>query len=181
MTTASRRSFLAGLLAAGMAPQASWADTGNPAFLAAGKTADDRFLLAGLDTAGNILFRHPLPARGHALIQADCLEWLKRERGRYDLIFLAPPTFSNSKRMRETLDIQRDHGTLVRDSMGLLAPGGVTIFSTNYRRFEMDVALAEEFDVEDVGAKTLPKDFERRPRIHNTWKITRRPESARKG
>lgn len=66
MTTASRRSFLAGLLAAGMAPQASWADTGNPAFLAAGKTADDRFLLAGLDTAGDILFRHPLPARGHA-------------------------------------------------------------------------------------------------------------------
>ncbi len=66
MTTASRRSFLAGLLAAGMAPQASWADTGNPAFLAAGKTADDRFFLAGLDTAGDILFRHPLPARGHA-------------------------------------------------------------------------------------------------------------------
>ncbi|ATG42711.1 putative protein in bacteria [Phaeobacter piscinae] len=66
MAGPSRRGFLAGLLAAGMAPQASWADIGDPAYLAAGKSPDGRFLLAGLDHAGGILFRHPLPARGHA-------------------------------------------------------------------------------------------------------------------
>ncbi|MFV1527913.1 MULTISPECIES: DUF1513 domain-containing protein [unclassified Phaeobacter] len=66
MAGPSRRGFLAGLLAAGMAPQASWADLGHPAYLAAGKTPDGRFLLAGLDRGGAILFRHALPARGHA-------------------------------------------------------------------------------------------------------------------
>ncbi|KII13624.1 DUF1513 domain-containing protein [Phaeobacter sp. S60] len=66
MAGPSRRGFLAGLLAAGMAPQASWADLGDPAYLSAGKSSDGRFLLAGLNHAGGILFRHPLPARGHA-------------------------------------------------------------------------------------------------------------------
>ncbi|WP_291729560.1 DUF1513 domain-containing protein [Leisingera sp. F5] len=63
---ASRRGFLAGLLAAGLAPQASWASAGSPAFLSAGKDAGGAFLLAGLTEDGEVLFRHPLPARGHA-------------------------------------------------------------------------------------------------------------------
>ncbi|MEL0437032.1 DUF1513 domain-containing protein [Phycobacter sp. K97] len=62
----SRRGFLAGLLAAGMAPAASWADLGTPAFLSAGKAADGRYLLAGLTEAGEILFTRDIPARGHA-------------------------------------------------------------------------------------------------------------------
>ncbi|MFS4582506.1 DUF1513 domain-containing protein [Phaeobacter sp. C3_T13_0] len=66
MAGPSRRGFLAGLLAAGMAPQASWADLDHPDYLSAGKATDGRFLLAGLDRNGTILFRHPLPARGHA-------------------------------------------------------------------------------------------------------------------
>ncbi|UWR65417.1 DUF1513 domain-containing protein [Phaeobacter inhibens] len=66
MAGPSRRGFLAGLLATGMAPQASWAELGHPAYLSAGKTPDGRFLLAGLDRTGTILFRHALPARGHA-------------------------------------------------------------------------------------------------------------------
>lgn len=62
----SRRGFLAGLLAAGMAPAASWADLGTPAFLSAGKTADGSHVLAGLTEAGEVLFQRDLPARGHA-------------------------------------------------------------------------------------------------------------------
>lgn len=62
----SRRGFLAGLLAAGMAPAATWADLGAPALLSAGKAADGRYVLAGLTEAGEILFTREIPARGHA-------------------------------------------------------------------------------------------------------------------
>ncbi|CUH98023.1 DUF1513 domain-containing protein [Leisingera aquaemixtae] len=64
MTT--RRGFLAGLMASTLTSQASWASAGSPAFLSAGKDASGAFLLAGLSDTGGILFRHPLPGRGHA-------------------------------------------------------------------------------------------------------------------
>ncbi|TNJ41850.1 DUF1513 domain-containing protein [Phaeobacter sp. B1627] len=62
----SRRGFLAGLMATGMAPKATWADAGAPAFLAAGKDELGLFVIAGLSATGEVLFRHTLPDRGHA-------------------------------------------------------------------------------------------------------------------
>ena len=110
----------------------------------------------------------------HAFVQADCIEWLRddaRAAERYDLIFLDPPTFSNSKRMQGVLDVERDHPALIDDCMRLLAPGGLLVFSTNAQRFKMDPALAERHAVRDVSAATLPRDFERNPRIHRCFEI----------
>lgn len=109
----------------------------------------------------------------HELVQADCLEWLASEKGRFDLIFLDPPTFSNSKRMDETFDVQRDHVELLRSTARLLNRNGVLIFSNNNRKFKMDTASLPDLQIEDITQKTIPKDFERNPRIHNCWKITR--------
>jgi 23S rRNA (guanine2445-N2)-methyltransferase / 23S rRNA (guanine2069-N7)-methyltransferase len=89
----------------------------------------------------------------------------------YDLIFLDAPTFSNSKSMETTLDIQRDHPQLVGDAMALLAPGGILLFSTNFRRFKLDPALAEEYAVTDITRQTIPPDFARSPRIHTCFRI----------
>jgi 23S rRNA (guanine2445-N2)-methyltransferase / 23S rRNA (guanine2069-N7)-methyltransferase len=115
------------------------------------------------------------PARSqHQLVQADCLEWLRedaRARERYDLIFLDPPTFSNSKRMQGVLDIERDHPALIDACMRLLAPGGLLVFSTNAQRFRLDPALAERYAMTDTSAATLPRDFERNPRIHRCFEI----------
>jgi len=80
----------------------------------------------------------------HELVQADCREWLQESasnRERYDLIFLDPPTFSNSKRMEGVLDVERDHGALIDACGKLLAPGGLLVFSTNAQRFKLDDAL----------------------------------------
>ena len=80
----------------------------------------------------------------HLLVRADCREWLVaalRRGERFDLIFLDPPTFSNSKSMQITLDICRDHTTLVDACAALLAPDGLLVFSTNARRFKLDEAL----------------------------------------
>jgi len=110
----------------------------------------------------------------HQLVQADAREWLNDAAGRgerYELIFLDPPTFSNSKRMQGVLDIGRDHPALIDACMRLLAAGGRLVFSTNAQRFSLDPELKARYDVRDLSALTLPKDFERNPRIHRCFEL----------
>lgn len=107
----------------------------------------------------------------HRLVQADARAWLAADRGTYDLIFLDPPTFSNSKRMSGVLDIQRDHVALIRQAAARLAPGGRLVFSTNHRRFRLDAQALSDLSIEDISARTLPPDFARNPRVHRCWSI----------
>ncbi|WP_105103996.1 bifunctional 23S rRNA (guanine(2069)-N(7))-methyltransferase RlmK/23S rRNA (guanine(2445)-N(2))-methyltransferase RlmL [Microbulbifer pacificus] len=111
----------------------------------------------------------------HQLIEADCLQWLQaaqqNRRGHYDVIFLDPPTFSNSAKMRGVLDIQRDHAELIRQCMALLRPAGTLLFSNNLRSFKMDETVLGEYAVENLSSKLLDKDFQRNPKIHNVWEI----------
>jgi 23S rRNA (guanine2069-N7)-methyltransferase / 23S rRNA (guanine2445-N2)-methyltransferase len=110
----------------------------------------------------------------HDFVQADCVEWLRdgaRTSERYGLIFLDPPTFSNSKRMEGVLDIERDHPSLIDACMRLLEPGGLLVFSTNAQRFRLEEALAARYAIRDVSAATLPPDFERNPRIHRCFEM----------
>jgi len=112
----------------------------------------------------------------HEFIQADCLEWLDHEARQpysrqYDLIFLDPPTFSNSKRMDDVFDIQNDHVQLIKNAVALLVPDGVLFFSNNFRRFKMDKPALSGLTLEDITATTIPEDFSRNPRIHYCWKI----------
>jgi 23S rRNA (guanine2445-N2)-methyltransferase / 23S rRNA (guanine2069-N7)-methyltransferase len=112
--------------------------------------------------------------REHVLVQADVLDWLGgAPAGGWDLVFLDPPTFSNSKRMSGTLDVQRDHLRLLEDTVRLLAPGGLLVFSTNYTRFELDAAALAGLAIEDISRATIPKDFERSPRIHRCFLLRR--------
>ena len=112
-----------------------------------------------------------LDTRRHVLLQQDCMKFLEDCTEQFDLIFLDPPTFSNSKNTENVLDIQRDHGSLIDQCMRLLPPDGLLIFSNNHRRFRMDDAVGERYRVQDCTAASLDKDFERNPRIHQTWFI----------
>ncbi|MEC9359625.1 MAG: bifunctional 23S rRNA (guanine(2069)-N(7))-methyltransferase RlmK/23S rRNA (guanine(2445)-N(2))-methyltransferase RlmL [Pseudomonadota bacterium] len=112
----------------------------------------------------------------HVLLQADCLQWLRDQAAdptspRFDLIFCDPPTFSNSKRMEEVLDTQRDHVEMIRNAATLLRPGGVLYFSTNRRRFKLDDDALTGLRAEDVTAQTLDEDFKRPPPAHRCWKV----------
>ena len=109
----------------------------------------------------------------HQLVQDDVMKWLEQDRGEYDLIFIDPPTFSNSKRLDDVFDVQRDHVQLLDMAMARLAPGGVLYFSNNFRRFRLDPALEEKYQVQDISAQTLDKDFQRNTRIHRTWRLSR--------
>ncbi|MBO3276576.1 bifunctional 23S rRNA (guanine(2069)-N(7))-methyltransferase RlmK/23S rRNA (guanine(2445)-N(2))-methyltransferase RlmL [Pseudomonas schmalbachii] len=106
------------------------------------------------------------------LVQSNVMEWLREDRGEYDLIFIDPPTFSNSKRMEGVFDVQRDHVELIDLAMARLAKGGVLYFSNNFRKFEMDEGVMARYQVEDISAQTLDPDFARNARIHKAWRIT---------
>jgi len=115
-----------------------------------------------------------LAGPSHALVQADCREWLAQatERGqRFDLIFLDPPTFSNSKRMEGVLDVAQDHPALIDACARLLSPAGLLLFSTNAQRFKLAEEVGARYQVRDVSAATLPEDFARNPRIHRCFEI----------
>ncbi len=110
----------------------------------------------------------------HALVQADCREWLAAAgpgAERFDLIFLDPPTFSNSRRMEGVLDVARDHPQLIDACMRLLAPDGLLVFSSNAQRFRLAAELGARYQVRDISAATLPEDFARNPRIHRCFEI----------
>ncbi|MCY0966508.1 bifunctional 23S rRNA (guanine(2069)-N(7))-methyltransferase RlmK/23S rRNA (guanine(2445)-N(2))-methyltransferase RlmL [Parathalassolituus penaei] len=111
----------------------------------------------------------------HNFVQADCLRWLEeaaeRQQGTYDLIFMDPPTFSNSKRMEGVLDIQRDHATLIRQAVACLKPGGLLIFSNNLRKFDLDEEALAGLKIRNVSGRSVPHDYARRPNIHHCYHI----------
>jgi 23S rRNA (guanine2445-N2)-methyltransferase / 23S rRNA (guanine2069-N7)-methyltransferase len=127
-----------------------------------------------LDWAHENLALNGFSGTEHELHRADCLEWLERQSAsgpRFDLIFVDPPTFSNSKRMEGVLDVQRDHVGMIRRSLKLLRPTGRLIFSTNYTRFKLDAEALHDLHLEDMSAQTIPKDFERSPHIHRCFSV----------
>lgn len=127
-----------------------------------------------LEWAERNLRLNGLTGRQHRLMQADCLGWLRESDETFDLIFIDPPTFSNSKRMEEDFDVQRDHIMLMRNLKRLLRAGGTIMFSNNKRGFKMDIeGLASlGLKAQDITQKTLSQDFARNRQIHNCWLIT---------
>ncbi|GAB2675634.1 bifunctional 23S rRNA (guanine(2069)-N(7))-methyltransferase RlmK/23S rRNA (guanine(2445)-N(2))-methyltransferase RlmL [Aliiglaciecola aliphaticivorans] len=108
-------------------------------------------------------------------IQADCINWLADHQQTYDLIFIDPPSFSNSKRMDSTWDVQRDYLQLIEHAAKRLNNNGEIIFSNNLRSFKLDTNSVNDLglSVENISQKTLPEDFKRNPKIHHCWLLTK--------
>jgi 23S rRNA (cytosine1962-C5)-methyltransferase len=96
----------------------------------------------------------------HQAIHADVLQYLgELPAERFDLIVMDPPTFSNSKRMEDILDIQRDHVWLINDCLKPLSSGGVLYFSTNFTKFVLDEKRIKAAAIKDIMKGTTPFDF----------------------
>lgn len=127
-----------------------------------------------LEWAQNNLKLNQLNSPNHEFIRADVLNWLThaiKEQRRYDLIIIDPPSFSNSKKMQTTLDIQRDHELLIHEAMRLLNPSGILFFSNNRRGFKLSPELFKTYSIEEISKWTIPEDF-RNKKIHQSFKIT---------
>ncbi|MGB5886367.1 MAG: bifunctional 23S rRNA (guanine(2069)-N(7))-methyltransferase RlmK/23S rRNA (guanine(2445)-N(2))-methyltransferase RlmL [Acinetobacter venetianus] len=107
----------------------------------------------------------------HMFFASDCFEWLKEGHEQYDLIFIDPPTFSNSKKFYGTFDVQRDHVSLLKRAMNRLTSDGTLYFSNNYRGFELDEEIEALYKVEEITSETIGLDFKRNQKIHRAWKI----------
>ena len=125
----------------------------------------DNFKLNGLDVESG--------ASTHHFKQADCLAYLSCDQGeRFDLIYIDPPTFSNSKRMEKSFDVQRDHLKMLGNLTRHLNDGGIVIFCTNKRNFKLDEGLeAYGFSVENITAQSYDPDFKRDQKLHTCFKL----------
>ena len=123
-----------------------------------------------LDWAGRNLALNGHGDDRNTLLQADALEWLEHERDEYDVIFVDPPTFSNSKRAQD-FDVQRDHVALLQLCGERLSDQGLILFSNNNRRFKLNRDALPQFDIADISASTIGFDFERNPRIHVCYEL----------
>jgi 23S rRNA (guanine2445-N2)-methyltransferase / 23S rRNA (guanine2069-N7)-methyltransferase len=117
-----------------------------------------------------------LTGHKYQFVQADCLQWLKANTQLFDVIFIDPPTFSNSKRMEDSFDVQRDHIAVLTDALKSLAPGGEIIFTNNKRNFKMDLQHIDNLGLtaSSITELTRDKDFQRNKHIHNSWLINRK-------
>ena len=112
----------------------------------------------------------------HQIVRADVFQYLQAaaQAGKpFDLIVMDPPSFSNSKKMLDILDIQRDHMHLIDGAMALLASDGLLFFSNNLRSFALDEAVAQKYAVKDISKQSVPEDF-RNKKIHQCWEIRHR-------
>jgi 23S rRNA (cytosine1962-C5)-methyltransferase len=110
-------------------------------------------------TERNIALNFP-EAKNHQAVHADVLPYLKTlPPNHFDIIILDPPTFSNSKRMEDFLDIQKDHVQLLNDCLHTLTPGGLLYFSTNFTKFVLDEKSIRAASVKDITKTTTAFDF----------------------
>ena len=94
-------------------------------------------------------------------IHADVKQWLDEAPADfYDLVVMDPPTFSNSKRMKDFLDIQRDHAELINQTLRAIRPDGILYFSTNYRKFQLEAEKISASSIKDITNATTPFDFQ---------------------
>ena len=128
-----------------------------------------------LNWAQNNYWANDINSAEHRLQREDVIQWLRVQADAptqtYDVIFMDPPSFSTSKKMEGVLDIQRDHLELIDCAMELLKIGGVLVFSNNLRKFKLDKAVKDKYQVEDITQSTMPEDFKRNSKIHQAWLI----------
>ena len=122
------------------------------------------FALNGLNVSGN----------KYQFVAADIFEWIKDNTEQFDIIFIDPPTFSNSKKFQGTLDVQRDHSAIINRAMNRLTADGILYFSNNFTRFELDEQLTERYEVVDITQKTIGFDFDVKKPIHQSFEIRHR-------
>lgn len=127
-----------------------------------------------LDWTGANLRLNGFSGPRHELVRSDVTRWLGQVRGRrWSLAVLDPPSYSISKRMAGSLQLQRDHATLVRATLELLDEGGALYFSTNFRGFRLDPeAFAGCSDVRELTPRSIPPDFHDRA-IHRCWRAVK--------
>lgn len=109
----------------------------------------------------------------YQFVQADVLQYVDElPKNEFDIVILDPPTFSNSKRMKDFLDIQQDHVSLINKCLAVMKPGGILYFSTNYRKFELSAEQLSSNAVADITLATTPFDFEGKLR-RSCFRITK--------
>ncbi len=127
-----------------------------------------------LEWARENLELNEIDLKDNRMLQADVLSWIAQDHDeKFDLIYVDPPTFSNSKRMKASFDVKRDQVALLSSLSRFFDEEGTVIFCNNCRNFKLDESLSEYgFSCEDISRATLPRDFKRNEKIHSCFVLS---------
>ena len=113
-----------------------------------------------------------IPLADHEFVNMNALEYLHKmqDQQRFDVIFLDPPTFSNSKKMEEVFEVEKDQDFLVEKAMSMLRPEGILYFSNNKRKFKLSENILQKYQIKDMTRESIPQDFHDQ-KIHHCFEI----------
>ena len=114
-----------------------------------------------LDWAKRNMEANRLSLGNNHFIESDIFDWLREDKSDFDLIYIDPPTFSNSKERRSDFDIHRDHTPLIHLAARHLSPEGSILFSSHTKGFTLDEDLYKEYRITEITDKIMPPDFSR--------------------
>ncbi len=112
-----------------------------------------------------------LSAEHHRFICDDAFAYLWKSEAIFDLIYIDPPAFSNSKDRQDDFDVQRDHTSLIETAAEHLTDNGTIVFANNLRGFRLDGELSRRFEITDWSSETLPSDFQRQAKRHHVFRL----------
>lgn len=109
----------------------------------------------------------------HNFIQTNCLNWIKTTNKKFDLIFINPPTFSNSKKMNKSFELKRDFFHLIKDLKRILRQDGNIIFSSSTHNFKINLDVLDKIKLyaKNITKKTQSKDYINDSKIYHSWII----------
>jgi 23S rRNA (guanine2445-N2)-methyltransferase / 23S rRNA (guanine2069-N7)-methyltransferase len=110
----------------------------------------------------------------HRFSEADCTQWLQSCRERYGVIFIDPPALARHQKL--FFDLQKDHVRLLQLAMERLTRDGILVLASNFRKFNLDPLLLEEFQVEEITEQVAAEDYTRNSRIHRCWVFRHRAD-----
>lgn len=111
----------------------------------------------------------------HQVLSQDCFIYLENNKDKFDIIICDPPTFSNSKKMKDSsFEVERDQIKLLKLCYNKLNAEGLLYFSNNFRSFTLDeIEVSKFFEIKNITTKTIPIDF-RNKKIHQSWLMRKR-------
>lgn len=112
-----------------------------------------------------------LPTASYRPVKSDCISWLAKNREHFDIIFIDPPSFSNSKERNTDFVLDRDYRTLIERAADLLPAGGTIYFTAHLKGFTPDWNGIGGIFPTDITAEITPPDFIKGKGTYNCYRI----------
>ena len=117
----------------------------------------------------------------YKVVNMDALSFIAAEKlsgNRYDIIIFDPPSFSNSRKMKNDFDVQRDYLSVITSLQSLLVSKGTILFSTNLSSFNFDKRKFKGYQVKEITKENAAPGFSVKKNSLRSWILEKKNEGT---